>query len=205
MEGLRQNWEIVTGCERLTAGCDSCPSYWHYKKHGMDYTVKEQMQNLTQPSESVIPKIYSVAFGSDLFHESVSLRNLKRIFSEMNKARHHSFEILTKRIERACCLSSEFDWSPNIFMGVSVESGEYGWRIDYLKKIPAHYKYVSISPILGAFPDMDLSGINLVGVVEETWGFGRKAKREWVEDIERQCVRQNVEFSLNDNYLWESN
>lgn len=171
----------------------------------MDYTVKTQMQNLTQPSECIFPGVYSVAFGSDLFHESVSLTDLKLIFREMNKARHHSFEILTKRIERASCVSNELEWSPNISLGVSVESGKYGWRIDYLKKIPAHYKYVSISPILGAFPDMDLSGINLVGVVEETWGLKRKAEREWIEQLEEQCVMQDVTFSLNDSYLWEAN
>jgi len=202
---VRTNWEIVTGCERLTEGCDSCPSFWHYKKNGMDYTTTEQMQNLNDPSDSLIPKVYAVALGSDLFHESVSVESLKRIFAEMNKARHHSFEILTKRIERAYCVSKELEWTPNIFMGVSVESGEYSWRVDYLRKIPAQFRFLSVSPILGPFSGMDLSDIDMVGVVEETWGLKRKAKREWIMQIEKQCQEQGVEFRLNDSYLWGAN
>ena len=108
LEGLaRKSWEIVTGCERLTPGCDSCPSYWHYEAKGLDYTCTPQMHNLEIPSYDPFSKIYCVALGSDLFHESVSLDDLKQIFTSMNNSRHHCFEILTKRIERAYCVSQE--------------------------------------------------------------------------------------------------
>jgi protein gp37 len=202
---MRKNWEIVKGCERLTAGCDSCPSYWHYYQNGLDYTVKTQMQNLDIPKNDLFTKVYSVAHGSDLFHESVSVDDLKKIFQVMNNTRHHCFEIVTKRIERASCVASELEFSENIWLGVALESGEYRWRVDYLKKIPAKYKFISACPILGAFPQMDLSGINQVGVVEETWGFKRSMRNEWVEDLKEQCKEQEVEFTVNDSYLWEAN
>jgi len=202
---MRNNWEIVKGCERLTPGCDSCPSYWHYYQNGMDYTVKTQMQNLDVPTNDLFTKIYSVAHGSDLFHESVSIDDLKRIFKVMNNTRHHCFEIVTKRIERASCVADQLEWTDNIYLGVAIESGEYRWRVDYLKKIPAQYKFISACPILGAFPQMDLSGINHVGVVEESWGFKRSMRNEWAEDLKEQCEEQEVEFTVNDSYLWEAN
>ncbi len=204
MEGLiRENWEIVTGCERLTPGCDSCPSYWHYLENGMDYTVKTQMQNLAVPANDPFTKIYSVAHGSDLFHESVTIDELKEIFKVMNNTHHHCFEIATKRIERASCVAKYLEWSDNISLGVAMESGEYRWRLDYIRKIPAKYKFISACPILGAFPQVDLSGINQVGVVEETWGFKRPMKDEWVEDLKKQCEEQKVDFTMNDSYIWE--
>ena len=202
---MRKNWEIVTGCERLTPGCDTCPSYWHYLDNDMDYTCTPQMQNLQVPVDDQFTKIYTVALGSDLFHEGVSIDNLKRIFHVMNMSRHHCFEIVTKRIERAYCVSDELEWTPNIWLGVALESGEYRWRVDYLRKIPAEFKYISACPILGAFPQMDLTDINQVSVVEETWGLKRPMKNEWVDDLQEQCEQQEVEFSLNNSDIWEIN
>ena len=146
MEGLaRKNWEIVTGCERLTPGCDSCPSYWHYEANGLDYTCNPQMHNLEIPSHEPFSKIYSVALGSDLFHESVGHDDLKRIFISMNNARHHCFEIVTKRIERAYCVSKELEWTENIWLGVALESGLYRWRVDYLRGIPAKHNIFQLA------------------------------------------------------------
>jgi protein gp37 len=163
------------------------------------------MQNLDIPPGDQFPKVYAVALGSDLFHESVSIGDLKRIFKVMNNSRHHVFELLTKRIERAFCASMGLNWTPNILMGVAIESGEYGWRIDYLRRIPASYKYLSVCPILGPFPNVDLTGVDRVGVVEETWGLKRPAKQEWIDQLEKQCGKQNVGFSLNDGYQWGAN
>ena len=203
---MRRNWEIVKGCEQLTEGCNSCPSYAHYAKHGLDYTASPFLKNLGVPTDDQFSKIYMVALGSDLFHESVSIPVLQLIFDAMNRARHHFFEITTKRIERANCVSKELEWTENISLGVSVESGEYAWRMDYLNKIPASNKIVSACPILGAFPkDMDLGGINQFSVVEETWGLKRPVKQEWIDDIERQCKDQEVEFNMSGFQLWRAN
>ena len=201
---IRKNWEIVTGCERLTEGCDSCPSYWHHKDNNLDYTVTTHLNLLSIPANDKFTKIYSVAHGSDLFHESVSATHLRVIFNEMNKSRHHLFEIVTKRIERAWAVTKDFEWSENIWLGVAVESGEYAWRIDYLKKIPAKFKFISACPMLGPFQKMDLTGINQVSAIKETWKHERPIKDEWVRDLEKQCKEQEVDFNTSEFYLWEN-
>ena len=202
---MRVNWEIIKGCERLTHGCDSCPSYWYHKKNGLDYSVRVEMRNLGIPGSDTSPKIYLVAHGSDLFHESVSVNNLKIIFSAMNNASQHIFEITTKRIERAACLFDEFEWSDNIRMGVAVESGRYRWRLDYLRDIPAKYRFVSVCPMLGPFTNANLSSIDYLGIVEETWGCRRPMDIEWAEDLIRQCDEQDVQHTMNESYAWETN
>jgi protein gp37 len=202
---MRKNWEIVKGCERLTEGCDSCPSYWYYKKAGLDYTATPYLKNLSVPSDDQFTKIYSVALGSDLFHESVNSQILGLIFKQMNKVRHHMFEITTKRIERAYCVSKHFEWSDNIWLGVSVESSEYQWRIDYLRKTPANFKFVSVCPMLGELKNVNLEGINQVSVAQETWGLKRPMEKKWVESLEQQCKEQKVDFVMNEFQLWEAN
>jgi len=199
------NWEIIKGCERLTHGCDSCPSYWYYKKNGLDYSVKVVMDNLSIPELEETPTKYLVAHGSDLFHESVSVDNLKIIFNVMNNASHHTFEIATKRIERASCISSEFEWSDNIHLGVAVESGKYRWRLDYLRDIPAKYRFLSMCPMLGSFDNANLSSIDYVGIVEETWGMKRPMDMKWAEGLISQCEKQGVAHTLHKSYTWEPN
>ena len=129
----------------------------------------------------------------------------KSIFKEMNRARHHMFEITTKRIERAFCISKYFEWSENIWLGVSVESSEYQWRIDYLRKSPAKFKYLSVCPMLGELKNVNLEGINQVSVAQETWGLKRRMEKKWVESLEKQCEEQKVEFVMNEFQLWEPN
>ena len=95
-----EEWNIITGCERLTPGCDNCPTYWEYKKKGWDYTPIFHSEALRIPLENKVPTAYMVAVGSDLFHESVGLKNLRSVFYVMTEAKWHHFEIVTKRIER---------------------------------------------------------------------------------------------------------
>ena len=197
------NWEIVTGCERLTHGCDSCPSYWYYEKHGLDYSVKVDISQLSVPGLEKTPTKYLVAHGSDLFHESVPVETLKAIFATMKKESHHLFEITTKRIERAACVADELEWPDNIHLGVAIESGRYRWRIDYLRDIPAKYRFLSVCPMLGPFPNVNLSAIDYVGIVKETWGMKRPMDIKWAEELMFQCDEQGVQHTLNEVYTWE--
>ncbi len=189
------NWPVVTGCFRLSEGCNSCPSYWEYKEEGKDYHPTEHPEILLEPLMNPQPSIYEVAFGSDLFHGEVSIPFQEEVFEIMNKAHWHRFSVVTKRIGRASIHRGHFEWSDNIILGVPVESGTYEWRIDLLRGMPAKTKFVSICPILGPFSsNLNLSGIDAVGVVEETWGYKRFADPKWKEDIYRQCLEQEVSY-----------
>lgn len=202
LNGLRvKNWDIVTGCERLTEGCDSCPSYWEYLRDGRDYSATFHPGKLSDPIKEKQPHRYLVALGSDLFHESVSIENLESIFEVMNKCHHHFFEITTKRIERCYTATKDFNWSKNISLGVSVESGEYKWRINYLRKTKANIKVVSMVPLLGAMGKLRLDGIAMVGVQPETWGLKRKMEEKWVDRIKNECRDQGVIFHQETNIL----
>ena len=147
---------------------------------------------------AVKPKasVYEVAFGSDLFHSEIPLEFQRRVFEVMNKADWHKFSVGTKRIARLALLGFNFEWTENIQVTVPVESGEYAWRIDILRTLPAKKKAVSIVPILGPFDsDIDFTGIDVVGIAPETWGYKRPHDPKWIEHIKRRCLEQEITVS----------
>jgi protein gp37 len=197
----QENWEIVTGCERLTEGCDSCPSYWEYLADNRDYSPRFNEKLLTVPMRNVVPTRYVVALGSDLFHESVSIDQIEKVFTVMNSCDRHFFEVTTKRAERMYCVTKDFKMKKHITMGVSVEHGDYKWRLEYLRKCPAVIKIVSMVPLLGPIGKLNLYGFAMVGIQPETWGLKREMKQEWADHVKVQCLEQGVIFHEEANIL----
>jgi protein gp37 len=131
---------------------------------------------------------------SDLFHEDVPLEYIQRVFEVMNQAHWHQYQVLTKRAERLRELSPRLPWTPHIWMGVSVENETYLSRIDCLRGTGAHIKFLSLEPLLGPLPAMNLSGIDWAIVGGESGPGARPVAAEWVTDIRDQRLRANVAF-----------
>jgi protein gp37 len=140
------------------------------------------------------PQTIFVNSMSDLFHEGVPLEYIKRVFDMMNRAHWHRFQVLTKRAERLAVISSALAWKPNIWMGVSVENDEYRARIDHLRLTGAHIKFLSLEPLLGPLPHLNLAGIDWVIVGGESGPKSRPMNPAWVIDLRDQCRRAEVPF-----------
>lgn len=207
-------WPVVVGCEVLTEGCESCPSYesslinkgvkGHIFEHG--YYVRVIEKEISAPVNNPGPTIYLVALGSDLFHESVTGEKLQAIFETMNRTPRHVYEIITKRAERMLTATKlyELKWTDNIIAGISIESADYKWRINYLRKLECKAKFISMVPLLGPMGNLNLKGINVVGVAAETWGPKRPCSNDWILDIKKQCVKQDVEFMEEKINIWSN-
>jgi protein gp37 len=91
-------------------------------------------------------------------------------------------------------LAPSLDWAPNIWMGVSVENAEYVERIDDLRSTGARVKFLSLEPLLGPLPRLDLRGIHWAIVGGESGPKARPMREEWVLDIQRQCEHAGVPF-----------
>jgi protein gp37 len=205
-------WPVVVGCEVLTEGCESCPSYHssiankgvrgHIFEHS--YNVRVIDNEITTPLANPGPTIYLVAFGSDLFHEAVTGEKLQQIFEVMNKSTRHVFEIKTKRVERMVTATKQFGlkWTDNILAGIGLESADYKYRIDQLRKLDCKAKFISMVPLLGPMGKLNLKGIGCVGVAPETWGEKRPCNPEWMEKIKSQCKAQKVEFLEQEPNIW---
>jgi protein gp37 len=131
---------------------------------------------------------------SDLFHERVPVSFIKKVFETMNDAEWHTFQVLTKRSERAAELASTLDWPSNVWMGVSVETAPYLWRVDHLREIPAAVRFLSIEPLLGRLGTVHLDGIDWVIVGGESGPRARPLDPSWVKEIRDQCLAGGIPF-----------
>jgi protein gp37 len=122
---------------------------------------------------------------------------LKRSFDIMGRASWHQFQVLTKRSERLLELSRELPWHDNVWMGVSVESNDYVHRVADLTATGARVKFLSIEPLLGPLPDLNLQGVDWVIVGGESGPGARSIEAGWVRAIRDRCVAANVPFFIS--------
>jgi protein gp37 len=131
---------------------------------------------------------------SDLFQDGVPLEFISRVFETMRAAHWHLFQVLTKRSERLLELSPLLQWPDNVWMGVSVENQDYTFRIDHLRRTTAKVKFLSLEPLLGPLPNLDLKGIDWVIVGGESGPGARPMSEPWAIDIRNQCQMAGVPF-----------
>jgi hypothetical protein len=136
---------------------------------------------------------------SDLYHEDVPLEYIQQVFEVMGRARHHTFQILTKRHERLAELSTLLPWAPNIWQGVSVENNRWAVRADSLRTVPAAIRFLSCEPLLGSLDKLDLSGIDWVISGGESGPRHHPFKLEWARDLRDRAKAQGLLFFWKQN------
>ena len=202
IEWTNETWNPSTGCDKISPGCKFCYADRMAKrlramgqakyKNGFELTLHENVMNI--PLTWKKPRVIFVNSMSDLFHHDVPIAFILGVFETMVKADWHQFQVLTKRSDRLCELSAMLPWPHNVWMGVSVENNDYAFRIDHLRQTPAHIKFLSLEPLLGSLPNLNLDGIDWVIVGGESGPGARPVDPSWVIDIRDQCVDAGVKF-----------
>lgn len=213
IEWTDATWNPVAGCAVLSPGCTNCYAMRMAarldamrqakyegltRKSGRRYVwtgkVRLDWDSLTIPGSWKKGRRIFVNSMSDLFHEDVPFEFITSVFSVMNETPRHLYQVLTKRPERLRSISDQLEWNNNVWMGVSVESSEYIGRIDLLRQTRAKIKFLSLEPLLGPLPNLDLREIDWVIVGGESGPGARPVDAAWVRDIRDQCVLANVPF-----------
>ena len=202
IEWTEATWNPVTGCTKISPGCKFCyaermamrlkamgqPRY----RNGFKVTLQDDLVEL--PLKWREPRMIFVNSMSDLFHPDIRVDFIQRCFETMRKASQHTFQILTKRPERVVELASDLPWPSNVWMGTSVESADYTWRIHELQRVPAKVRFLSVEPLLGPIPQLPVRGIAWVIVGGESGPGARPMDADWVRQIRDRCLRYNVPF-----------
>lgn len=202
IEWTESTWNPVTGCTKISPGCTHCYAERMAKRlkamgqrnyrNGFKVTLHPHM--LDVPAKWKRPQTIFVNSMSDLFHKEVSFEYIYEVFLTMASSPQHCFQVLTKRAGRLSQLAPRLLWPQNVWMGVSVENIDYINRIDRLRTVPAEVKFLSLEPLLGPLPGLDLSGIDWVIVGGESGPGARPMDPDWVRDIRDQCLDQGVPF-----------
>lgn len=206
IEWTDSTWNPVTGCTKLTRGCDFCYAErfserfrgvpGHPFERGFDLTLRPE--RLQQPLEWRTPRRVFVNSMSDLFHKEVPLWFVDRVFDTMEAADWHVFQVLTKRSSLMVrYLRSRYGAGsapPHIWLGVSVEDARNAVRLRHLRSANATTKFVSFEPLLGPVGDVDLDGIAWAIVGGESGPHARPMLEEWAIEIRDQCHASRVAF-----------
>ena len=202
IEWTDATWNPCTGCTKVSPGCRYCYAERMARRlcamgsanyrNGFELTMHDHMLGL--PLKWRRPRVVFVNSMSDLFHKSVATDFILSVFDTMRQATWHRFQVLTKRSTRLLSMDSIIEWPRNVWAGVSVENEDYLHRIEQLRQTRAAVKFLSIEPLLGPIPDLDLTHIDWVIVGGESGPSARPMHADWVIDIRDQCLREGVPF-----------
>lgn len=193
IEWTEKTWNPVTGCTKVSPGCDNCYAERITKRFGKDFTqITLHPERLDVPRKWRIPTVIFVNSMSDLFHPQVPFSFVESVFDVARDCPQHIFQILTKRPSRMKHFSAE--WPSNVWAGTSIENHDYKWRTDQLRFVNANIRFLSIEPLIGPIGTLDLNGIHWVIVGGESGPRHRAIEEEWVVDVKNQCDNAGVAF-----------
>lgn len=202
IEWTEATWNPVTGCTKVSAGCANCYAErlanrlqaMGQARYANGFSVTIHEETLKLPLSWKRSRMVFVNSMSDLFHKDIADDFIIRVFEVMVDAPWHRFQVLTKRSTRLREMNSVLPWAANIWMGVTVEDESCLWRVDDLRQTSAAVKFLSIEPMLGPLPGLDLTGIDWVIVGGESGPKARPMQAGWVTGVRDHCQQAKVPF-----------
>lgn len=215
IEWTEATWNPTTGCNRVSPGCDNCYALTLSKRlkamgaekyqldgdprtSGPGFGVAAHPDALDLPYRWRTPRTVFVNSMSDLFHARVPVGFIRDVFAVMADTPQHTYQLLTKRSHRLRRLAESLNWPVNAWMGVSVENAGQLVRIDDLRHVHAHVRFLSAEPLIGPLftpqASLDLTGIDWVITGGESGPGARPCEPSWVRDIRDACLDARVAF-----------
>lgn len=205
-------WNPVTGCDRVSPGCDHCyaavmakrlqamgaPKYQRDgdpRTSGPGFGVSTHPGVLEDPLRWSKPRQVFVNSMSDLFHSAVPEEFIAAVWNVMARAPRHTFQILTKRPARARSLLTR--WADrghvpldNVWLGVSAEDQKRAdLRLPVLARVPAAVRFVSAEPLLAPIDASPyLPELDWVIAGGESGPGARPCDPDWIGGLVDQCV-----------------
>jgi protein gp37 len=214
IEWTDATWNPVTGCTEVSPGCDHCyartfAERWrgipgHPYEQGFD--LRLWPERLDYPRRWKKPRRIFVNSMSDLFHKDIPDEFIFNVFTTMVQANWHTYQVLTKRPSRLANMIEKLSvhlqslglsgkqWPIHMWFGVSVETVQYHWRVEQLRKVPAAVRFISAEPLLGSLHNIELDGIHWIIAGGESGVGHRYCNPDWVRELRDKCETKGVAF-----------
>ena len=211
IEWTDATWNPTTGCDRTSPGCDNCYALKQagrlkqmgsakYQNDGNPNTSGPGFKLTVHPATLNDPKRWTrarmifVDSMSDLFHKDVGDSFIQQVFDTIVDTPRHTYQILTKRSRRLAQLANQLPWPENLWIGVSVETDKYLYRLKHLNQTPAKTRFISAEPLLGPLTGIDLTGIDWVIAGGESGDNARPVQPDWVRQLRDTCTATGTPF-----------
>ncbi|MEU7831333.1 phage Gp37/Gp68 family protein [Nonomuraea sp. NPDC049129] len=212
-------WNPTTGCDQISSGCDNCYALTMARRlkamgqakyqtdgdprtSGPGFGLAVHEGSLNDPFTWRTPQKVFVNSMSDLFHAKVPLDFVRRVFEVIEATPQHTYQVLTKRASRLPKVADKLSWPRNLWMGTSIESDEHTGRADDLRQVPAAVRFLSLEPLLGPLPSLDLAGISWVIVGGESGPGARPMYPDWARSLRDRSVAAGVAFHYKQHGAW---
>ena len=202
IEWTEETWNPVTGCDSVSPGCDNCYAErlaarlqaMGNKRYINGFRVTLHWDKIEEPLRWTRPRIVFVNSMSDLFHPEVPDDFIDGVFDTMARASQHTFQVLTKRPQRAAKHLNGSQLPPHIWLGTSIENDQYTFRANYLRMINAYVRFLSCEPLLGPLPSLDLNNIQWVIAGGESGPGHRPIEIDWVRNLRDLSQKADIPF-----------
>lgn len=215
IEWTDATWNPVSGCVMVSPGCTNCyamrmAARLQAMEHPVYKAVTRKSGNrpvwtgrlhlnhaaLETPLRWRSPRRVFVNSMSDLFQDGVPGAFIREVWSVMEQASRHTFQILTKRPDNMLAATKEqhLPVLSNVWLGTSVENFDYVARIRILRKVPAAIRFVSFEPLIGSVGRVNLRGVHWAIVGGESGPAARPMEAEWVTEIQSACEEYGTAF-----------
>jgi protein gp37 len=211
-------WNPVTGCSKVSAGCDNCyaatlaqrllsghylarrPAKPSTANASDPFAVRLWPERLGDPQGWRASRRVFVNSMSDLFHADVPDRFVLAVFAAMLNTDRHFYQVLTKRparLQRFWRLHKAVlgiqELPEHIWVGTSIENQRVAYRLAQLQRVPARVRFLSCEPLLGPL-NLSLSDIHWVIAGGESGVNHRPLDLNWARSIRDQCLASGVPF-----------
>lgn len=210
IEWTDATWNPVTGCSKVSPGCAYCYAEklsLRFGRSQVPWTPANAEQNVVLHPERLgvplswrQPRMVFVNSMSDLWHPLVPADFIDRVFSVMQEANRHTYQILTKRpqLMRAWFEGPGARWAAeplaNVWLGTSIENNRWVHRADDLRATPAAVRFISAEPLLGPLPSLDLTGVDWLIVGGESGSSHRPMDEAWVRELKDMADNADTAF-----------
>lgn len=210
IEWTERTWNPVTGCTKISPGCQNCYAEMMSrrlkamgnKKYEFGFTSTIHPEELEEPFSWAHASLVFVCSMSDLFHKDVPFSFIDEVMSAIERTPQHTYQLLTKRAERMEEYFSSRRVPNNAWIGVTIESAELKHRLENLKRIEAPVRFISFEPLIGDIGEIDLNDIHWVIVGGESGVSARPMQESWAVNIKTQAEKFNVPFFFKQWGTW---
>ncbi|MCH3924081.1 MAG: phage Gp37/Gp68 family protein [Bacteroidales bacterium] len=210
IEWTDKTWNPITGCTKISAGCQNCYAETMSRrlyamgqiKYRNNFLLTLHENSLQEPLAWRKPHNVFVCSMSDLFNKDVPFEFIDKVLDVIRKTPQHNYQILTKRANIMNEYFSTREIPNNIWVGTTVECKEEKGRIDLIRNLKAHIKFLSCEPLLNDLGILNLQGIDWIIVGGESGVKARQMKEEWILSIQRQVKEQKKIFFFKQWGTW---
>jgi protein gp37 len=196
-------WNPWRGCTKISPGCAHCYMFTAQRRYGQDPDLVQRTSTWDKPRRwnrtaalAGTPAMVFTCSWSDWFHDAADAWR-PAAWQVIRDCPWLSFQILTKRHERIVDHLPP-DWGPhgypNVWLGVSIENEKFVHRADTLRTIPAVVRFLSLEPLLGPLPTLDVTGIDWMIVGGESGPNYRPMDLQWARDLRDLARAHRVAF-----------